>query len=417
MSREKIEDVIRKVILGESFDQEVVEEVNDEVEADEDLEDDVAEDVEDLEEEIEELEEVASAADEGDQEDAAEDEGKKGKKGKKGNKLPAFLMRFKGKKKAEDSEEEDSEEEDSEEEDKKETKKEKNMKNEAAEAINGKQITANGKTVLIAEPTGASAEKNRATIKAKKSDAKATTEEVQGIETLLAGQNLSEEFVTKATTLFEAHVSSRVSAITEELQADYEALLEEHTESVTEELVERIDQYLNYVVEEWMQENRLAVDSGLRTEVTEQFIGNLRELFAESYIEVPEERLDLLEEAVESCSSLETELDEQIQDTLHLAEQNEQLHCEILLRDISEGLTDTDSEKLRALAEDIEFETVEQFAEKLTTIKENIGSIGNKPIQPKTSSDIVEESFNDDSEVPASPLMEAYMRSMSKNSL
>ena len=181
--------------------------------------------------------------------------------------------------------------------------------------------------------------------------------------------------------------------------------------------MERIDQYLNYVVEEWMQENRLAVDSGLRTEVTEQFIGNLRELFAESYIEVPEERLDLLEEAVESCSSLETELDEQIQDTLHLAEQNEQLHCEILLRDISEGLTDTDSEKLRALAEDIEFETVEQFAEKLTTIKENIGSIGNKPIQPKTSSDIVEESFNDDSEVPASPLMEAYMRSMSKNSL
>lgn len=409
MSREKIEDVIRKVILGESFDQEVVEEVNDEVEVDEDLEDDVAED---LEEEIEELEEVASAVDEGDQEDAAEDEDKKGKK------LPAFLKKFMGKKKgkkAEDSEEEDSEEDS--EEDKKETKKEKNMKNEAAEAINGKQMTANGKTVLIAEPTGASAEKNRATIKAKKSGAKATTEEVQGIETLLAGQNLSEEFVTKATTLFEAHVSSRVSAITEELQADYEALLEEHTESVTEELVERIDQYLNYVVEEWMQENRLAVDSGLRTEVTEQFIGNLRELFAESYIEVPEERLDLLEEAVESCSSLETELDEQIQDTLHLAEQNEQLHCEILLRDISEGLTDTDSEKLRALAEDIEFETVEQFAEKLTTIKENIGSIGNKPIQPKTSSDIVEESFNDDSEVPASPLMEAYMRSMSKNSL
>lgn len=408
MSREKIEDVIRKVILGESFDQEVVEEVNDEVEADEDLEDDVVEDVEDLEEEIEELEEVASACDDGDQEDAAEDEDED----KKGKKLPAFLKKFMGKKKAkaEDSEEDK-------EEDKKETKKETNMKNEAAEAINGKQMTTNGKTVLIAEPTGASAEKNRATIKAKKSAAKATTEEVQGIETLLAGQNLSEEFVTKATTLFEAHVSSRVSAITEELQADYEALLEEHTESVTEELVERIDQYLNYVVEEWMQENRLAVDSGLRTEVTEQFIGNLRELFAESYIEVPEERLDLLEEAVESCSSLETELDEQIQDTLHLAEQNEQLHCEILLRDISEGLTDTDSEKLRALAEDIEFETVEQFAEKLTTIKENIGSIGNKPIQPKTSSDIVEESFNDDSEVPASPLMEAYMRSMSKNSL
>jgi hypothetical protein len=401
MSREKIEDVIRKVILGESFDQEVVEEVNDEVEGDEDLEGDVAED---LEEEIEELEEVASAVDDGDQEDAAEEEDKKEKK------LPAFLKKFMGKKKGKDSKEDKAE-------DKKETKKEKNMKNEAAEAINDKQMTANGKTVLIAEPTGASVEKNRATIKAKKSDAKATTEEVQGIETLLAGQNLSEEFVTKATTLFEAHVSSRVSAITEELQADYEALLEEHTESVTEELVERIDQYLNYVVEEWMQENRLAVDSGLRTEVTEQFIGNLRELFAESYIEVPEERLDLLEEAVESCSSLETELDEQIQDTLHLAEQNEQLHCEILLRDISEGLTDTDSEKLRALAEDIEFETVEQFAEKLTTIKENIGSIGNKPIQPKTSSDIVEESFNDDSEVPASPLMEAYMRSMSKNSL
>ena len=234
---------------------------------------------------------------------------------------------------------------------------------------------------------------------------------------MFEGQELSEEFKTQTALLFEAHVAERVHQIEEELQTGYETLLEEHTTAVTEELVERIDEYLNYVVEEWMQENRLAVENGLRTEVTEKFISNLKDLFNESYIEVPEDKVDLFDSAVEQCDSLETELGSQVEKNMELAEENDQLRCEILFREVTEGMVDTDSEKLRRLSESIEFETVEQFAEKLSVLKENIGSIGSTENVSEETEEGIEESFEESSETSASPLMEAYMRSMTKSSL
>jgi hypothetical protein len=307
------------------------------------------------------------------------------------------------------------------------------------EDVNGKgTFDLNKKGPKFTRPSGDSSSKNNATLKTKASAAKSSptppfrTEEVKvdesiaatkkedtelvGVESLFEGQELSEEFKAQTALLFEAHVAERVHQIEEELQTGYETLLEEHTTAVTEELVERIDEYLNYVVEEWMQENRLAVENGLRTEVTEKFISNLKDLFTESYIEVPEDKVDLFDSAVEQCDSLETELGSQVEKNMELAEENDQLRCEILFREVAEGMIDTDSEKLRRLSESIEFDTVEQFAEKLSVLKENIGSIGSTENVSEESEKGIEESFEDASETSVSPLMEAYMRSMTKSS-
>ena len=400
MSREKIEDIIKKVVLGESFTAGPDE---DEVVEDDDTSDDLEDDTSD-EENIEE----AKCSDDDDSEDEDEDEDEE----EPSNKLSNFLKKKKAMREAAELAEED------------------------VHDVNGKgTFDVNKKGAKFARPTGDSSAKNRATIKAKASAAKATTEEVEvdeslaatalkkegtelvGVESLFEGQELSEEFKTQTALLFEAHVAERVHQIEEELQTGYETLLEEHTTAVTEELVERIDEYLNYVVEEWMQENRLAVENGLRTEVTEKFISNLKDLFTESYIEVPEDKVDLFDSAVEQCDSLETELGSQVEKNMELAEENDQLRCEILFREVTEGMVDTDSEKLRRLSESIEFETVEQFAEKLSVLKENIGSIGSTENVSEESEEGIEESFEDASETSASPLMEAYMRSMTKSSL
>jgi hypothetical protein len=393
MANEKIEDVIKKVILGEGFLAENAED-HDTPEG-EDISDGDAVSEEEIygdDEEIveEELEEAKCGEDDEEEEDEEEDE----EEGKK--KMPAFLKSKFGKKKE--------------------------KVEEAASDYASTQIThdVNKKGAKIAEPTGDNSGKNKATIKPKPSAAKAETKipEIkptvkEDIAVLFNGQELSEEFKASAATLFEAHLNERTRQIEEEVQAKYESLLEQHTVAVTEELVERIDDYLNYVVEEWMQENRLAVEQGLRTEITENFISNLRGLFAESYIEVPEEKLDLFESTVEQAEALDGELQSQVEKNMELVEEVEQLQCEIVLREISEGLTDTDSEKLRRLAEDLEFDTVEQFAEKVGVLRENIETIGSTVTEGEATEESLEESYEDASE--ASPLVEAFARSMSKS--
>jgi len=399
MANEKIEDVIKKVILGEGFLAENAEEQNipegDEDTSDEDAiaEEEVYEDAEEIvEEELEEAkDEESEEEEEEDEEEEEEEEDEEDSKGKK--KMPAFLKGKFGKKKE---------------------KVEEAASDYASEKM---YKTANGKTAKIAEPTGDASSKNMASVKAKASAASGKVETPKAIKeeiaAMFSGQELSEEFKSQAATLFEAHINERVHQIEEQLKGQYEDLLEQHTVAVTEELVERIDDYLNYVVEEWMQENRLAVEQGLRTEITENFITNLRGLFAESYIEVPEEKLDLFESTVEQAEALDGELQEQVDKNIELAEEVEQLKCEIVFREIAEGLTDTDSEKLRRLAEDLEFDTVEQFAEKLGVLRENIESIGNTVTEGEAEEESLEESFEDASE--ASPLVEAFARSMSKS--
>ena len=267
MANEKIEDVIKKVILGEGFLAENAEEQDTpegEDTSDEDAiaEEEVYEDGEEIveEEELEEAkDEESEEEEEEDEEEEEEEEDEEDSKGKK--KMPAFLKGKFGKKKE--------------------------KVEEAASDYASTKIAhdVNKKGAKIAEPTGDASGKNKGSIKAKPSAAKAETKypEIkptvkEDIAVLLNGQELSEDFKASAATLFEAHLNERVHQIEEELKGQYESLLEQHTVAVTEELVERIDDYLNYVVEEWMQENRLAVEQGLRTEITENFISNLRGL-------------------------------------------------------------------------------------------------------------------------------------------
>ena len=390
MARENIEDVIKKVILGEGFLAETAQDP-DPTEDEDTSEEDASADEGFEVEEIDEAKCEAEDEDESEDEESEEEEEPKGKK-----KMPAFLKGKFGKK----------------------------GKSEMEEAVSDYASTnithdVNKKGAKIAEPTGDASGKNKGTIKAKPSAAKAETKipEIkptvkEDIAAMLTGEDLSEEFKTSAATLFEAHLAERVYQIEEELKGQYEDLLEQHTVAVTEELVERIDDYLNYVVEEWMQENRLAVEKGLRTEITENFISNLKGLFTESYIEVPEDKLDLFESTVDQAEALDSELQGQVEKNMELSEEVEQLKCEIIFREISEGMTDTEVEKLRRLAEDLEFDTIEQFAEKIGVLCENIGSIGTVA-EEASSEEGLEESYEDASE--ATPLVEAYVRSMSKS--
>jgi hypothetical protein len=407
MANDKIEDVIRKVVLGESFmaeeqdavpgpgdDEDTIEDGDDEffeeevVDDEEVIDEEVLDEAKDEDEDEEEEEEEEDEDEDEEEDEEEEDEGKKGK-----GKMPAFLK-----------------------------SKFKKKMDEAASDYSDKKLyqTANGKGAEIPAPTGDASSKNMGTIKAKKSDAKAETKipsvsmKKEDLDALFGGNELSEDFKEKAATIFEAHMNERFHAAQQELQEQYETLLEEHTAAVTEELIERIDDYLAYVVEEWMQENRLAVDKGLRTEIAEEFIGNLRNLFTESYISVPEDKTDLFDEAVEENTTLNAELSEQVQKNMALSEEVEQLQCEIVFREIAEGLTDTEVEKLRRLAEDVEFDTVDQFAEKLGVLRENIESIGTVTEGSSTNNEEISESVEDASE-ELSPLMEAYLRSMSKS--
>jgi len=407
MANDKIEDVIRKVVLGESFmaeeqdavpgpgdDEDTIEDGDDEffeeevVDDEEVIDEELLDEAKDEDEDEEEEEEEEEEDEDEDEDEEEEDEGKKGK-----GKMPAFLK-----------------------------SKFKKKMDEAASDYSDKKLnqTANGKGAEIPAPTGDVSSKNMGTIKAKKSDAKAETKipsvsmKKEDLDALFGGNELSEDFKEKAATIFEAHMNERFHAAQQELQEQYETLLEEHTAAVTEELIERIDDYLAYVVEEWMQENRLAVDKGLRTEIAEEFIGNLRNLFTESYISVPEDKTDLFDEAVEENTTLNAELSEQVQKNMALSEEVEQLQCEIVFREIAEGLTDTEVEKLRRLAEDVEFDTVDQFAEKLGVLRENIESIGTVTEGSSTNNEEISESVEDASE-ELSPLMEAYLRSMSKS--
>ena len=386
MSNDNIEDVIKKVILGESFlaetpdpiEEEETEEETQEEGSDEEVIEEATEEATE-EEELDEAKCDDDSEDDDSEEEDSEEDTEEDAKGKK----PAFLF------------------------------KKKSMKEAVSDYADKKLYqTANGKGAEIAAPTGAGAEKNKATIKAKKSDADSKTPSMkESIESLFAGKDLSEEFKSEAATLFEAQINTRIEEIEGEVQAKYETLLEEHTLAVTEEMVGRIDEYLNYVVEEWMQENRLAVSNGLRTEITEGFIEKLRSVFAESYIEIPEEKLDLFESTVEDFENIKTQLDGQVEKNMEINEENEQLRCELLFREVAEGLTDTETQKLRNLAESVEFESVEQFAEKLAVLRENIENLGT-PTET-AEEETMEESYEAGSD--ASPLMEAYINSMSKS--
>jgi len=201
----------------------------------------------------------------------------------------------------------------------------------------------------------------------------------EDIDALFAGDaSISEEFKTKAATIFEARVLDRVTQIEEQVEAKYAGMLEEAVASIKDDLTEKVDDYLNYVVEQWMAENAIAIESGLRAELTEEFIAGLKNLFTEHYIDVPSEKVDLVEELATKVEQLESKLDEEIERGMSYAKALVESRKNEITREICEGLTTTQIEKIKSLAESVEFSTEDEYKTKIETIRENYFPSGAK---------------------------------------
>jgi hypothetical protein len=241
----------------------------------------------------------------------------------------------------------------------------------------------------------------------------ATVEEEIDIEedvnALLGGEDLSEEFREKAKMVFESALNSKVSEIHEALEAQYEIKLEEAREGLKEALTDRVDSYLEYVAEEWMTENELAIEHGLKTEMTESFLSGMKGLFEEHYVTIPEDKYDVLESMVEKLDDMETKLNEQIDKNIGLNQRLSESVSDNILDQVSEGLAVTQKEKLASLAESVEFESEEEYREKLETLKESYFSKAPtaKSEAPQTLSEGV-----DTTDAPVASSMEAYLRTL-----
>jgi len=226
--------------------------------------------------------------------------------------------------------------------------------------------------------------------------------------------DLSEEFKDKAATIFETAVKTRIKEQTKILEAQFDEKLASETETVKEAMVEKVDSYLNYVVEEWMKENELAVERGIRTEIAEDFITGLKGLFKEHYIDVPEEKYNVLDDLTSQVKELESKLNEQIEKNVVLAKGTNDLTRASLVVSVSEDLADTEKEKFVSMAENVEFDSAEKFAEKLETIKESY--FPKTKIEEATSIDEVDSvAANIPADAGTSDAMAAYTAAISKN--
>ena len=226
--------------------------------------------------------------------------------------------------------------------------------------------------------------------------------------------DLSEEFKDKAATIFEAAVKTRIKEQTKILEAQFEKKLASETETVKEAMVEKVDSYLNYVVEEWMKENELAVERGIRTEIAEDFITGLKGLFKEHYIDVPEEKYNVLEDLTDQVKDLEGKLNEQIEKNVNLSKDVSESNREKLIAQVSEDLADTEKEKFSSMAENVEYDSAEKFQEKLETIKESY--FPKTKIEETTSADEVDSvAANIPADAGTSDAMAAYTAAISKD--
>ena len=233
------------------------------------------------------------------------------------------------------------------------------------------------------------------------------------IDAIFGDENISEEFKSKVSTIFEARVTDRINTIKEEIETEYSSMLEEAVESIRTDLTEKVNDYLDYIVEEWMKQNEVAIEKGLRTEMVEDFIGGLRNLFAEHYIDVPAEKVDLVDELATKVEGLEDKLNEEIQRGIEYKKQLTEAKKIEVVRTVCEGLTSTQVEKIKSLAESVEFSTEDEYQEKLETIRENYFPSGMK----KANASQMHEQVEDGSEKPAikDARMAAYASAISKH--
>ena len=228
---------------------------------------------------------------------------------------------------------------------------------------------------------------------------------------------ISEDFKSKAATIFEARVTDRVKQIEEETEARYASMLEEAVDSIKAELTEKVDDYLSYVVEQWMEENTLAIESGLRAELAEDFISGLRNLFAEHYIDVPAEKVDLVEELATKVEELESKLDEEIERGVGFAKALVESRKSEIAREVTEGLTVTQAEKIKSLAEGVEFSTEDEYKEKLETIRENYFPSGVKKASEAQLNEQVEEEITEKKASIADPFVASVAQAISKTKI
>jgi hypothetical protein len=265
------------------------------------------------------------------------------------------------------------------------------------------------------KPSDASAEMAHKTLSKEETEAENEKLFKEDIEALLAGdETISEDFKNKATAIFEARVLDRVSQIQEALEEEYATVLENVVAELHKDLSEKVDDYLNYVVEQWMSENEIAIESGLRAELSEEFIAGLRNLFAEHYIDVPAEKVDLVDELSERVLALEERLNEEMEQNIQFKKALVESHKNEIVHAVCEGLTATQVEKMKTLAESVEFSTADEYAEKLEAIRENYFPTGVKKADEAQLHEAVEI---DESVKSNDPFISAVASAISKTKL
>ena len=232
----------------------------------------------------------------------------------------------------------------------------------------------------------------------------------EDVNALLAGEDLSEEFQEKARTIFEAALRSKVSELKETLEEQYSVALAEEVEEIKTELAERVDSYLEYVSEEWFTENQLAIQGGLKEELTESFMTGLKGLFEEHYVSIPEEKYNVLESMVEKLDDMETKLNEQIEKNVSLNKRLAESVADGIFEQVAVGLADTQRDKLASLSESVEFESEIEYREKLETLRESY--FPSRGVSPSAKSDTLSEGVSAAHE-SVSGSMATYLRTLS----
>ena len=232
------------------------------------------------------------------------------------------------------------------------------------------------------------------------------------INALVEGEELSEDFKAKAATIFEAAINSKVKGIEEQLVASYEEKLVEGVASIKEELKDRVDSYLEYVADEWIAENQLAVESGLKEEMTESFITGMKSLFEEHYVTIPEEKYDVIESMVDKLDEMEGKLNEQIEKNVALNKRLAESVSDVVFAEVTDGLAQTQKDKLASLVDNVEFESETAYREKLGTLKESY--FPTNKAQRNTTENLTEETGSTDYTSSVTPSMEAYLKTLTR---
>ena len=238
----------------------------------------------------------------------------------------------------------------------------------------------------------------------------------EDVEALLAGEELSEDFQEKARTIFETAIKTKVAEVQEELKAQYETTLEEEVSVIKEELTDRVDAYLEYVAEEWIKDNQLAIEQGLKAEMTESFLTGMRSLFEDHYVTIPEEKYDVTTAMVEKLDEMEDKLNEQIKSNIALNQRLAESVADVIFSDVCEGLALSQKEKLASLAENVEFDSEQNYREKLTSLRESYFPTNVSAQRSETENLSEEVSYEEQINESVSPMMQSYLDTLSRAS-